>query len=194
MATCYDEPTEVFDSQRCLDAVSKDAKGTVRISAKHDALCEERKCTTFHTVGPLKLTTTVDKPCDSKLSLKLATGTFTVARLATSYDTDGLQRGVHAGDFSWSFAGTHVQIAGRMSGITNAGILRAPVFQHECEACSTPGLMIGRLCGEVVGSAPARYKGAQLVAVYRFEVAKPSKEGAAGGVIGTIEGVLVEQC
>ena len=102
MATCYDDPTEVFDSQRCLDAVSKDVKGTVRISAKHSALCEARKCTTFHTVGLLKLATTNHKPCDSKLSLKLATGTFAVKSLATSYDTDGLQRGVHAGDFSWS--------------------------------------------------------------------------------------------
>ena len=194
MATCYDDPNEVFDSQRCLDAVSKDVKGTVRISAKHPALCEARKCTTFHSLGLLKLATTNHKPCDSKLSLKLATGTFAVKRLATSYDTDGLERGVHAGDFSWSFAGTHVAIEGRMSGITNAGILRAPAFQVECESCSAPGIMIGRLCGEVVGGAPARYKGAQLVAVYRFEVAKPSKEGATGTVVGTIEGVLVEQC
>jgi hypothetical protein len=113
-----------------------------------------------------------------------------VKKLATAYETDGLGRGFHAGDFVW--IGQHVKIEGRMSGTTNAGILRPPVFDGNCEACSARGIMIGRLCGEVVGAA-GPLDGAQVIAVYRFKVGRPTRKGAIGSVVGTIEGVIVRR-
>ena len=145
MATCFDEPGVIFDTRFCLDSISKNVKGAVKV----------------------------------------------VGKLATAYENDGLQRGVHAGDFVWT--GQHVQIKGRMSGITNAGILRAPVFKPACEECSTPGVMIGRLCGQVVGSAGTGLNGAQVMAVYRL-LTKPTKTGASGPLTGTLEGVIVGPC
>jgi hypothetical protein len=140
----------------------------------------------------LKLELRSDKPCDSELGLQL-NGELVVERLATAYDTDGLHRGVHAGDFVW--LGQQFEITGRMSGITNAGILRARVFTPACEKCLAPGVMIGRLCGEVVKTHDPELKGARLVAVYRLLAARPRKTGVQGPSIrGTIEGVIVTKC
>jgi hypothetical protein len=189
MATCFDDPRTIFESRFCLDAISKNVKGTVKVVKELQVVCETEKCVTFRTLSALKVATTTNKPCDSKLALRLDGGSLVVDDLATAYENDGLQRGIHAGDFVWT--GQHVQIKGRMSGITNAGILRAPLFKPACEACSAPGIMIGRLCGQVVGSAGAGLDGAQVMAVYRILGGKPSKTGANGPATGTIEGVIV---
>jgi len=189
MATCFDDPGDVVHDGFCLDAISKNVKGTVSIAAISRRQVQPDGCQTWRTMGPLKLTTSTHEPCDSELSLRrLDKGSFVVERLATAYEIDGLRRGFHAGDFKWS--GRHVTIEGRMSGITNAGILRAPVFEGDCEECASRGIMIGRLCGEVVGSA-GELDGAKVVAVYRFKAGRPTKRGASGSVVGTIEGVIV---
>jgi hypothetical protein len=187
MATCFDDPDHIDHDLYCLDAISKNVKGTVRIARARREV-HTKDCPTFRTLGPLKLITRTNEPCDSELSLRLDNGSFTVERLATAYELDGLRRGFHAGDFVWT--GQHVTVEGRISGITNAGILRAPVFKGDCEACETRGIMIGRLCGEVVGSAGPLNR-AQVVAVYRFKAGRPTRRGASGGVVGTIERVIV---
>jgi len=193
MATCFDEPGVIFDTRFCLDSISKNVKGAVKVVGKPlQIVCDTEKCVTLRTMSALKVVTTSNKKCDSKLALRLDGGSLVVGKLATAYENDGLQRGVHAGDFVWT--GQHVQIKGRMSGITNAGILRAPVFKPACEDCSTPGVMIGRLCGQVVGSAGTGLNGAQVMAVYRILVPKPTKTGASGPLTGTIEGVIVGPC
>ena len=191
MATCFDEPGVIFDSQFCLESLSKNAKGSVKVAKTLPVTCGKDKCVTFRTIGPFTVKLSTNAPCDSKLSLRLD-GSFVVQTLATAYDIDGLQRGVHAGDFIWT--GQHVQVKGRMSGITNAGILRPPVFKDGCETCSSRGIMIGRLCGQVVGSGGPGLDGAQVVAVYRFAAGRPTKKGAIGNVAGTIEGVIVGKC
>ena len=191
MATCFDEPGVIFDTRFCLDTISKNVKGSIKAGKPLQIVCEKEKCVTLRTMSAIKVAVLTNKECDSKLGLRLD-GSLVVGKLATAYENDGLQRGVHAGDFVWT--GQHVQIKGRMSGITNAGILRAPVFKPACEKCSTPGVMIGRLCGQVVGSAGTGLNGAQVMAVYRFLVPKPTKEGASGSLTGTIEGVIVGPC
>lgn len=192
MSTCFDEPGLIFDSNRCVDAVSKDVQGKVGVPKPLRTKCDTKKCEALHTLGPLSALATINKPCDSRISRPLD-GKFIVRKLATIYDTDGLGRGVHAGDFEWTGVNGKGKIAGRMSGITNAGILRAQPFK-ECEECSQPGIMIGRLCGVFVEPHTARLKGAQFVAVYRFEVGKVTKDGASGPVKGTIEGAIIELC
>ena len=92
--------------------------------------------------------------CDSELSRTVLDGTLVVRQLVTVFaDGDGTSRGVHAGDFVWRNRSFVVQ--GRIQGITNAGLNRAPL-RRECEECRMPGVMIGRLCGTVVRSVDPR--------------------------------------
>jgi hypothetical protein len=188
---CLDNPKLILEAKACVASVSKDLHGEIVITAEHPFVCEKRHCETLNTIGDIKAALKSDQVCDSKLGIELD-GSFTVGDFATIYDTDGMHRGVHAGDFTWnSKAG---QIRGRMSGITNAGILRAAPFADNCEKCSTPGIMIGRLCGEVVEAADPAAKAAQLVAVYRFQCRQQTPKGGQGSLIGTIEGALILPC
>ncbi len=187
------ESAAIIDTHFCVSSISKDVKGAVKPPESFNVVCATPKCVTFRTVSALELTTSPNKACDSKLAQRLDGGSLVVGKLATIYETDGLHRGVHRGDFVWT--GQHVQIKGLMSGITNAGILRAPVFKPACEACSAPAVMIGRLYGQVVGSAGTGLDGAAVMAAYRIQVGtKPTKKGASGRAVGTIEGVIAGPC
>jgi hypothetical protein len=186
---CFDNPKLILAAKSCVASVSKDVKGEIVIANEHRFVCEQKHCATLNTIGEIKAALKSDRACDSRLGIELD-GEFVVADLATLYDTDGLHRGVHAGDFQWdSHAG---QIRGRMSGTTNAGILREP-FSPACEKCSIPGIMIGRLCGEVVEAVDPAVKAAQFVAVYRFKT-DSSPQGGRGALLGTIEGALILPC
>ena len=86
--------------------------------------------------------------CDSEPA-KALDGPLVIERLTTIFeDGEPRGRGVHAGDFAWRGS---VYIEGRIQGITNAGITRAPQ-RTACEECRNPGVMIGRLCGRGVRS------------------------------------------
>ena len=97
---------------------------------------------------------------------------------------------MHTATFSWRCQIGLVQ--GTLAGLTNEGTHRAPVFD-ECQRCSETGVMEGRLCGRLVRSAEPRLVGAQVVAAYRLRF-DASREGALGGVRGTLEGLVLRTC
>lgn len=123
---------------------------------------------------------------------KLLSGSLSVRTLATAYEKDGLGRGVHAGDFRWISAKKD-EIDGRISGITNAGLVRAAPFHPAVEKCVSEGILVGRLCGRVTKSANPQLSQAQIVATYRFHTT-PTAKGEGGALIGTLEGVVITPC
>ena len=191
MATveCFDDPPTILKQRICLNPVSKNTKGTLKLTSRDEQKCEKPECRTLKTVHLLKLGTASHAPCDSKIG-KILTGTILVERLVTAFNEDGHHRGFHAGDFTWT--GTKVQIAGRMSGMTNVGTHRLPVFAN-CQRCDTRGVMEGRICGRVVKTEISELKECQLFGSYRIKF-DPSPGGGSGAVTGVIEAVLICPC
>lgn len=79
-----------------------------------------------------------------------------------------------------------------MSGMTNEGTHRKPVFEA-CQECGERGVMEGRLCGRLVDAADPRLAGAQVTAAYRFAF-DASEDGGRGAFQGTVEGLVVRNC
>jgi len=188
---CFDDPGTILQQSVCLSPVSKDVKGTLSLEFSQPHACTEPSCKTLKTVHALKLTPTSHPPCDSKAAQAFA-GTFVVERLITAFDTDGLHRGVHAGDFVWN-ATPAIQVSGRMSGMTNEGTHRAPAFK-DCQTCDVTGVMEGRFCGKITAPNVPALNGCQLMAAYRIRIVEPSKAGGNGAVVGVIEGMIICQC
>src|SRR5438105_2013911 len=137
MASCFDEPRLVFDSANCIKALSKNVKGALSLHRSDPRRCLQPECSSLRTLSTLKCTLASARPCDSALAHRLD-GELVIETLAGAFDTDGVHRGVHAGDFAWRFHGGVAE--GRISGTCNAGILRKPVFRTACEECSTLGV------------------------------------------------------
>jgi hypothetical protein len=186
---CLDDPPTILKQSMCVNPLSKDTSGKLTLNVSERNQCKEPQCVTLKTVHQLKLKAKAHKPCDSKIARSL-NGEIVIERLVTAFDQDGNHRGFHAGDFVWTGAG--VQATGRMSGITNAGTHREPAFKP-CQKCDEPGVMEGRLCGQIVESQDPALKGCQIVAVYRIKF-DPSEKGGQGAVRGVIEGVIVCPC
>jgi hypothetical protein len=190
-ATCFDNPDDVFSSDTCVTSLSKDVRGETVLEASTRHVCKTSKCITLRTRGVLKVAIVSHAPCDEALAQVLS-GSLVVQTLATAYEKDGLGRGVHAGDFKWVSAKKD-EIDGRMSGITNAGLVRAAPFTPGVEKCVSEGILVGRLCGRVVKTTNPNLKNAQIVATYRLH-ATPTPKGESGAVIGTLEGVVITPC
>lgn len=79
-----------------------------------------------------------------------------------------------------------------MSGVTNLGTHRKPVFD-DCQPCGARGVMEGRLCGRVIESGPRELRGAQVIAAYRIRF-RPTRGGIEGALAGVIEGVAMTVC
>jgi len=188
-ASCFDNPDEIFGSDTCVTSLSKNARGKMALQESTRHVCERTDCVTLRTHAVLKVTLTGNAACDGALA-KLLKGSLTVQTLATAYEKDGLGRGVHAGDFHWVAAG--IEIEGRMSGITNAGLVRATPFKP-FEKCRAEGILVGRLCGRVVKTTNRELRRAQIVATYRLKTTSTPR-GANGAVVGTIEGVVITPC
>jgi hypothetical protein len=188
---CLDEPPIILQQKMCLNAVSKNLKGNFKPTAREKQSCARPECKTLKTVHALRMKTQSNPPCDSPLSKSLE-GEFVVERLVTAYEVDGNNRGFHAGDFVWkSMAAT---IAGRISGMTNVGTHRAPVFQPACQKCDTRGVMEGRLCGQVVETQNPELKDCHIVGSYRIKF-DPSVGGGAGQTVSAvIEAELICRC
>jgi hypothetical protein len=168
--------------------MSKDMKGELELNVQEEQKCEKPECRTLKTVHALKLVTGSHKPCESKLG-SLLNGTIVVERLVTAFDQDGEHRGFHAGDFEWS--GSGFRAAGRMSGMTNVGTHRRPVFE-DCQQCDARGVMEGRICGQVEAKIP-EINGCQIFGSYRIKF-DSSTSGGSGSVQGVIEAVLICSC
>jgi hypothetical protein len=191
MATCFDDPKLVFSEAVCIISVSKNLTGELSPPKQREQVCEQQHCKTLHTLCKLEATLRTNRPCDSERA-RILDGRFLVRDLATAYDTNLKHRGVHAGDFIWT--GHGIELSGRMSGITNAGILRARIFEPACEKCLEPLVMIGRICGHVTKASDPHLARASIVAVYRFQLEAPPEPEKPVKFKGTLEGALVPPC
>jgi len=186
---CPDDPAAILKQRFCLSGLSKNLRGRLKLAEKDEQRCEEPACRTLKTVHVLKVDVRANRPCDSRLGQALS-GTLVVERLVSAFDTDGMHRGFHAGDFLWT--GSGVKVAGRMSGMTNVGTHREPAFRA-CQRCDERGVMEGRLCGEVVSTENRALRGCQVVGAYRIRF-DPGVGGGEGEVAGTFEGDLICPC
>ena len=186
---CLDEPAIIFKQRMCVNPVSKNFKGTIKLAQKDEQKCAKPECRTLKTIHVLKIGVVSNNPCDSKIG-KMLTGTLVVEKLVTAFNQDGTGRGVHAGDFIWKTASFALE--GRLSGVTNAGTHRKPVF-NDCQPCDARGFMEGRICGVIVDTNKPELKGCQLVGTYRMRFT-PTATGPNAGGQGTIEAVLVCPC
>ena len=191
MATprCLAEPETIWKQKMCPNAVSKNAKATIKLVEKNEQRCEKPECSTLKTIHTLKIGPATNAPCDSKLG-KLLTGTLVVEKLITAFIKDGTQRGFHAGDFLWK--GASFVAEGRLSGITNAGTHRKPIF-NDCQPCDARGFMEGRICGQIIETNKPELKGCQILGTYRLRFT-PTATGGNGSGQGTIEAVLICPC
>jgi hypothetical protein len=189
---CADSSRDILDNELCLNAVSKNVRGELRPVHHELERCVPLECETLKTEHLLVLE--VERwECDSQAA-GLLNGRIVVKDLATAYEGGSpKRRGFHGGEFRWLGQGGLLAV-GTLSGMTNAGILREPVFEPACERCEEPGVMTGRLCG-FIRRAPKnpRLRGCEVFGVYRirFEL---TEEGGRGEVQGTIEGVIVCRC
>jgi len=192
--TCSDNPATLWRLPACVGAVSKNLFANLRLERRERQRCADRRCVTLKTLHWLQLEMSPYE-CDSRIGRRL-TGLITVKRLVTAFDRNGIGRGVHSGDFVWTTPGA-VEIAGRMSGITNAGLLRPPAFRR-CEDCSQPLVLYGRLCGQVVKTPIAELRGCQVMAMYRIALDADENQATAGldqaGGRGTLEGAVMCPC
>ena len=184
---CLDDPAAILEKAFCVSALSKDLKGELGLTSSKEHKCHEPACKTLRTTHGIKAEV-LPTVCDSATAKPL-NGILTV-KLITAFDTDGNHRGFHSGDFSWTGAGG-LKVTGHMSGVTNEGSHRLPI--KACQKCNDLGIMEGRLCGQVVEAGDSKLKGCQVIAAYRVRF-DASAKGGSGGVVGTIEGVIVCFC
>jgi hypothetical protein len=187
---CIDDPITIHQKEWCLSAVSKDVKGEMHLSESKSHQCHTPPCKTLKTVHQLKIAIAAHPLCDSHPA-GLLNGDLVVERLVTVFDTDGVHRGLHSGDFTWNgAAGIHV--TGRLSGVTNVGTHRAPAF-NDCQKCDERGVMEGRLCGRIQSPNQPALNGCQVTGAYRIRF-DPGATGGQGAVRGTLEGVILCSC
>ncbi|HEY8505326.1 MAG TPA: hypothetical protein VIL46_12140 [Gemmataceae bacterium] len=184
------EPPQVdlgraFEEKVCLAAVSKNLKGDLSDRKREEQKCQKPECVTLKILYRLRVEVRGQRPCDTPESQKLLDGRLE-AELVAAFDKDGTGRGTHAGNFKWGGAGSTV--AGRMSGVTNAGTHRDPLM--ECERCDARGHMEGELEGVVVDGA---HKGCRVTGTYVIQF-DPSKGGTGSAVQGTLEANLICPC
>src|SRR5215471_18750097 len=112
---CIAGPNEAFDTVICLEPVSKDGRGDLRPLVAEPQTCPVPECKTLKTIHALSMDLKSHSPCDRKLDLD---GTLVVPDLTTVFvNGDPFDRGVHLGDFNWSFATGLIR--GTLSGMTN---------------------------------------------------------------------------
>ena len=190
---CADSARDILQREICVTSLSKNVTGDLKLLHSERETCAKLDCVTLKTEHYLTLKVAPNRPCDAPLA-KVLNGVLRVGDLAHAFqDGDGNRRGYHGGDFRWQGAAGLIAF-GTVSGMTNAGILRAPVFDPACEKCDQPGIMIGRLCG-TIQRAPEqpRLLGCQVFGVYRLQF-DPGKDGGQGAVRGTVEGLVVCPC
>jgi hypothetical protein len=173
----------------CLDSLSKDLDGELRLVESEEERCRERDCTTLETLHQLELRV-ARHDCDSDAGAALV-GTLHSAGLVHKFeDGDGNRRGIHEGSFRWR--GVGALATGTLRGITNAGTHRKPAFE-DCQRCDNPGVIEGIPLGTVRRARDRRLLGCGLRAAYRLRF-DPSSRGGSGAVTGTLEGAIVCDC
>jgi hypothetical protein len=187
---CAGGARELAAATLCLDELSKDGKGELKLLASVPEDCSKLDCVTLTAEHFLFMELTSHPPCDSPLGSRLD-GRFAVRNLTTVFvGGTGERRGMHTGEFDWWFQVGALR--GSLSGMTNEGTHRDPVF-GPVQTCDERGVMEGRLCGRMVRSLDPDLVGAQVFGVYRIRF-DPSADGGSGPASGTFEGVVVREC
>lgn len=186
---CTATPSELAATTVCLDELSKDLVGELVPNQAIDHHCPTWDCRTLVTDHSLVLEAG-SHACDSKVGA-LLDGQISAKSLVTVWtDGDPQRRGIHRGLITWRTA--DARLRGQLSGVTNVGTHREPAFGG-CQRCDEVGVMEGQLCAQVARSADPVLNGAQVYAAYRLRF-DPTKEGGAGRVEGTMEGVVLRTC
>lgn len=185
---CPDDPATNLKNKVCVNPTSKNLKGTLKLKDKIEEKCDKPLCVTFKTIHELKLKLVSHQPCDSPVG-KLFSADISIPRLITVFNQNGMGRGFHAGDFT--LTGLNIKGKGSISGMTNVGTHRRPVFDP-CQRCGERGVMEGRICIQI-GSNKPETNGCQLFGVYRIKF-DPTQSGGEGAVSGVIEGVIICPC
>jgi hypothetical protein len=129
--------------------------------------------------------------CDSKLS-NVLDGELELADFVHVWDSKTSEHGFHSARFRWK--GRDAVFAGELSGMTNAGTHRLPIFKA-CERCRIRGVDEGRLCGTVEKTEVKELEGAQVFGIYRLKYAPAAGSQLPGGrLAGSFEGLLVRPC
>ena len=183
-----DRPRALYRRPICLENVSKNLSGELNRLTGRRQECEEPKCLTLKTVHTLRLEVR-SHDCDSEVGKRLD-GDLIVPRLVHAMDTDGNGRGLHTGSFLWD--GDGIDVEGELSGMTNLGTHRRPVFD-DCQRCDERGVMEGRLCGRIVDAKRKELIGCRVVGAHRirFDHSNSFQDTA---VRGTVEGLVVCPC
>ncbi|MGH1493405.1 MAG: hypothetical protein ACRBK7_29075 [Acidimicrobiales bacterium] len=185
-----DDARRLWKERLCLEPVSKNMKGRLELLNRERQECEKPKCLTLKTDHLLRLEVESNEPCDSEIGKELD-GRLAIRELVHAlHDGTGLGRGPHTGQFVW--VGNSIEVRGEMSGMTNVGTHREPVFDP-CQKCHNPGVMEGRLCGRITRSKYPELIGCRVVAAYRLRF-DPSEGFQDTQVEGTLEGVVVCTC
>lgn len=191
----------LFGNRVCLDELSKNVIGEfnpTQPNARRLEQCPQpgpKPCQTLKVVYDLVLAQINPFGCDSALAKPLG-GQLLAKSFVTAFKQDGLNRGLHSGDFVWT--GTGFQVTGRMTGVTRIGTHRQPAilpqFQNCQEPCNAPVLQ-GRLYGTFANATGplAGLKKGRVVAIYRLRYT-PRKDGSGSGIEGVVEGMLVRPC
>jgi hypothetical protein len=193
MARCLDSSAYILDQTLCLYEISKDMReGSLRSALHEQESCLERRCETFKTIHQLDLELQAG-PCDSEQSRphngRLYSCDLTHALNPRNGTSDG--RGFHGGTFTWADQG--FLASGTLSGITNAGTHRGPIFDPACQRCDDVHFMEGRLCGIIRRSTDQSTLGCQVFGAYRLQFAQ-ELTAPRNAVRGVLEGMIVCEC
>lgn len=184
-----DDPKALYQRPVCLLPISKDLRGDVDLFMADVQECDPSECQTYKTDHVLRLEVHGHEECDGQAAACL-NGRLLVRHLVHALIDNGHGRGPHTGDFTWK--GDCMVVVGEMSGMTNVGTHRTPVFDP-CQTCDETGVLEGRLVGRVVKAEDKRLVGCCVTAVYRIKF-DPSDSFQDTGVEGTLEGVIVCGC
>jgi hypothetical protein len=188
---CSGSSKALLEHRVCLSALSKNLEGELKPLRHSVERCAKLRCTTLKTIHFVGMRVITNKPCDSPTG-RLLDGEFIVRNLVSAFERgDGTQRGIHEGDFIWQ--GRGLVATGTVSGITNAGTHRPPIFDP-CQKCDAKGFMEGRFCGTIRRSERRQLVGCQVIGTYRFRFRPSRAEGGGGEILGTLEGELVCAC
>jgi hypothetical protein len=185
---CPDDPATNWKNKVCVTPTSKNMKGKLVLFEKREEKCEKPECVTFKTRHSISLKLTSHQPCESKVG-KLLNNATIGGSLITVFHRDGQGRGFHTANISSS--GTNIKGIGRISGMTNVGTHRKPVFD-DCQPCDARGVMEGRICIKI-GSNDPELKGCQLFGTYRIRF-DPAPTGISSALEGVLEGVIICPC
>jgi hypothetical protein len=192
-------PDELVYGNYCVHEVSKDLDGQVALLYGDYPPCSSLNCNPLMELQFLRLDARSNPSCDSQPPGLALDGPIRVKDFATVFTGPKEDlRGVHAGQFDWTPT-VGGRITGTLEGISNAGVLRPPIFRDECENCHAPGIVSGHLFGTGKGVPGVPVPDFQVEAMYRlawdplaWDPTIPILPTAP--VRGTLEGVLILTC